>query len=166
MFAGVPDGKYIVLAPFGLHGDVRDISGGGNTAAPQVTIQGGAILGAPPGFKIIPAVDLLTIGGMAVSATPGIVNTATPIFAWQKTNVDSSADTYRVLVFDSFGNQVWLNDMAAMSTNSVTYGGMPLEAGMVYQLRILAIKDTIPVPAKFTQLSQTQDLAGVFVYQP
>jgi hypothetical protein len=165
-FSGVPDGKYIVLAPFGLHGDVRDISGGGNTAAPQVTIQGGAVQGTPPGFKIIPAVDLLTIGGIAVSATPATVNTATPVFAWQKSNVDSSSATYRVLVFDSFGNQVWLNDMATMTSDSVTYGGTPLEAGMVYQLRILAIKDATPVPSNFMQQSQTQDLAGVFEYQP
>jgi hypothetical protein len=166
MFSGVPDGRYIVLAPFGLHGDVRDVSGGGNTAAPQVTIQGGTIQGAPPNFKIIPAVDLLTIGGMAVGATPEVVNTSTPDFAWQKTSVDSSTGTYRVLVFDSFGNQVWLNDVAPMKSNSVTYGGMPLKAGMVYQLRILAIKDTMPIPAAFTQQSQTQDLAGVFAYQP
>jgi hypothetical protein len=165
-FSGVPDGKYIVLAPFGLHGDVRDISGGGNTAAPQVTIQGGAIQGTPPSFKIIPAVDLLTIGGTAVSATPATVNTATPMFAWQKSNVDSSSATYRVLVIDSFGNQVWLNDMAAMTSDSVTYGGLPLAAAMVYQLRILAIKEAMPVPANFTQQSQTQDLAGVFAYQP
>jgi hypothetical protein len=165
-FSGVPDGKYIVLAPFGLHGDVRDISGGGNTAAPQVTIQGGAVQGTPPSFKIIPAVDLLTIGGMNVGATPATVNTATPTFTWQKTNVDSSASTYRVLVFDSFGNQVWSSDVAAMTTDSIPYGGSPLQAGMAYQLRILAIKEAMPVPAKFTQLSQTEDLAGVFTYQP
>jgi len=165
-FNGVPDGKYVILAPFGLHGDVRDISGGGNTAEPHVTIQGGAVQGTPPNFKIIPAVDLRTIGGIEVSATPAIVSAAAPVFTWGKTSVDSSADTYRVLVFDSFGNQVWLNDLAAMTTNSVTYGGMPLQVGMVYQLRILAIKDSMPVPVKFTQLSQTQDLAGVFTYLP
>src|SRR5579862_2408569 len=58
-FTGVPDGSYVVLAPFGLTGDVRDISGGGNTAAPEVTIASGAVVGTPPSFKIIPAVDLL-----------------------------------------------------------------------------------------------------------
>jgi hypothetical protein len=165
-FTGVPDGKYIVLAPFGLHGDVRDISGNGNTAAPLVTIQGGAVQGTPPSFKIIPAVDLLTIGGVAVSAAPAIVNTAMPALTWQKTSVDASAGTFRLLVFDSFGNQVWSNDVAAMTTNSVSYGGTPLGAGMSYLLRILAIKDSMPVPAKFTQLSQTQDITGVFTYQP
>ena len=163
-FSGVPDGKYIVLAPFGLTGDVRDVSGNGNTAAPQVTIQGGAVVGAPPSFKIIPAVDLLTIGGTNVGATPVTVTTATPTFAWQKGNVDSSAATYRILVFDSFGNEAWSHDMAATATDSIPYAGAALQAGMTYQLRILAIKEAIPVPATYTQLSQTEDVAGVFAY--
>jgi hypothetical protein len=165
-FSGVPDGKYVVLAPFGLTGDVRDVSGGGNTSAPQVTITNGAVVGTPPSFKIIPAVDLLTIGGTSVGANPVTVSTATPTFAWQKANVDSSASTYRVLVFDAFGNQVWSHDTAATTMNSITYAGAALQSGMTYQLRILAIKDSVPVPATFTQLSETEDLAGVFAYQP
>jgi hypothetical protein len=163
-FSGVPDGKYVVLAAFGLDGDVRDVSGTGNTAAPEVTIQGGTVQGTPPNFKIIPAVDLLTIGGTAVSPTPVVVTTATPTFTWQKGSVDSSAATYRVLVFDSFGNQVWSHDVAAAMTESATYAGTALQAGMTYQLRILAIKDAMPVPASFTQLSETEDVAGVFTY--
>jgi hypothetical protein len=165
-FSGVPDGKYVVLAPFGLDGDVRDLSGNGNTAAPQVTIQGGAVQGTPPSFKIIPAVDLVSIGGVTVSATPATMNTATPDFTWRKTSVDSSAGSYRVLVFDAFGSEVWHDDVAAMTMESVTYGGTALKTGMVYQLRILALKESLPVPTNFTQLSQTQDLAGVFTYQP
>ena len=163
-FSGVPDGKYVVLAAFGLDGDVRDVSGTGNTAAPLVTIQGGQVVGSPPGFKIIPAVDLLTIGGTPVSATPAVVTTATPTFSWQKGSVDSSAATYRVLVFDSFGNQIWSHDMAAPATNSVTYAGTALQAGMTYQLRILAIKDSMPLGTTFVQLSETEDVAGVFTY--
>jgi hypothetical protein len=120
-FSGVPDGKYVVLAPFGLTGDIRDVSGGGNTAAPQVTITNGAVVGSPPSFKIIPAVDLLTIGGTSVGATPVTVTTATPTFTWQKANVDSSASTYRVLVFDSFGNPTWSHEMPrAPRTRSLT----------------------------------------------
>jgi len=165
-FDGVPDGKYVVLAAFGLDGDVRDVSGGGNTAAPQVTVQGGAVQGTPPNFKIVPAVDLLSIDGTTVSATPATVTVATPTFTWRKGSVDSSALTYRVLVFDSFGTQMWSHDQAATTTSSITYAGAPLEAGMTYQLRILAIKETLPVPVSFTQLSQTEDVAGVFTYQP
>jgi hypothetical protein len=165
-FAGVPDGKYVVLAAFGLDGDVRDVSGTGNTAAPEVTVQSGAVVGTPPGFKIIPAVNLLTIDAATVSATPAVVKTATPVFAWQKGSVDSSALTYRVLVFDAFGNPVWSHDMAAAQSDSVTYAGPALQVGMTYQLRILAIKEAMPVPSTFTQLSETEDLAGVFTYQP
>ena len=125
-FDGVPDGKYVVLAAFGLDGDVRDVSGTGNTAAPQVTIQGGAVVGTPPGFKIIPAVDLLTIGGTVVSATPVVLTGATapaPIFTWKTGSVDSAADTYRVDVFDSFGTPVFgINVPQANGTMTATYG--------------------------------------------
>ena len=60
----------------------------------------------------------------------------------------------------------WSHDQAATTTSSITYSGAPLEPGMTYQLRILAIKETLPVPVGFTQLSQTEDVAGVFTYQP
>jgi hypothetical protein len=109
-------------------------------------------------------VDLLTIGGTSVGATPVTVTTATPTFAWQKGSVDSSAATYRILVFDSFGNETWSHDLAATTTDSIQYAGAALQAGMTYQLRILAIKEAMPVPVAFTQLSQTEDAAGVFAY--
>lgn len=165
-FAGVPDGKYVVLAAFGPDGDVRDVSGTGNTAAPVVTVLGGAVQGSPPGFKIIPAVNLLTIAGATVAPTPAVVTSAAPTFTWKKGSVDSSALSYRVLVFDAFGNPVWSHDVAASQSNSLTYGGPALQAGMTYQLRILAIKEAMPVPGTFTQLSQTEDVLGVFTYLP
>ncbi len=166
-FSGVPDGKYVVLAPFGLTGDVRGVSGTGNTVAPQVAIQGGAVVGPPPSFKIVPAVNLLTIAGTSAGATPVTVTTATPTFAWQRGSVDSSAATYRVLVFDSSGNELWSQDIPAGTSNSVQYAGSTaLQPGLTYQLRILAIKETMPVPTSFTQLSQTEDVPGVFTYQP
>lgn len=160
-FAGVPDGQYVVLAAFGLDGDVRDVSGTGNTAAPQVTIQSGAVVGTPPGFKIIPSVNLLTIGGTTVSATPVVLAGATapaPTFVWQPGSVDASADHYRVDVFDSFGTSVF-STTVVNSTTSVTYAGPTLQAGMYYQLRISALKT-------LSQLSQTEDIAGVFTWQP
>lgn len=165
-FTGVSDGRYRVLAAFGADGDVRAESGTGNTQSPEVVVLGGVVQGTPPGFKIIPAVDLRTIDGAAVSVTPAVVTSATPAFAWMKGSVDSSAQSYRVLVFDAFGNQVWGSDVAAAQSHSLTYGGPALEAGMTYQLRILAIKEALPVPATFTQLSQTEDVLGVFTYLP
>ncbi len=166
-FTGVPDGDYRVLAAFDIDGDVRDVEGNGNTASPLVTIQSGAVVGSVPGFKIIPAVDLRTIDGTSVSATPAVVTTTTPTFIWQSGSVDSSAKTYRVKVYDSFGNEVGTYDQDAVTgQNSITYGGPPLVSGMYYQLRILAIKETILQLQTLapTQLSQTEDLLGVFTY--
>jgi len=164
-FAGVPDGQYVVLAAFGLDGDVRDLSGVGGTAAPQVTIQGGAVVVSPAAFKTVPAVDLLTIGGTSVGATPVVLTGAappTPTFVWQPGSVDASATNYRVDVFDSFGISQF-SVTVPNTTTSVTYGvGAPasaLQAGMYYQLRISALKT-------LTQLSQTEDVAGVFTWQP
>jgi len=164
-FTGVPDGKYVVLAAFGIDGNVRDLSSTGMAAAPRVTVSGAPV--TADSFKIVPAVDLLTIGGTTVGADPiVVVTTATPEFAWAKGSVDAQAQTYRVLVFDSFGDQAWAHDMDAGATDFAVYAGSTLQAGMPYQLRILAIKETIPVPVTFEQLSQTEDLAGVFTYQP
>jgi hypothetical protein len=159
---GVPDGKYVVLAAFGRDGKVRDVSGTGNTAAPRVTVSGGSLQEAPPGFKIIPAVDLDGIGGVAAGADPVLaVSTATPSFAWTSGNVDAQADVYRLLVFDAFGNTAWSHDEPATAgSHSVAYAGAPLRDGAPYQLRILAIKK----PAE--QLSQTEDVAGVFTVRP
>ena len=165
-FTGVPDGKYVVLAAFGIDGNVRDLSSSsGMAAAPRVTVSGAPVTATS--FKIVPAVDLLTIGGTTVGVDPiVVVSTAAPEFAWARGSVDAQAQTYRVLVFDSFGDQAWALDMDAAATDFAVYAGSTLQAGMPYQLRILAIKETIPVPSTFDQLSQTEDLAGVFTYQP
>jgi len=94
------------------------------------------------------------------------VAVATPAFAWAKGSAYSSASTYRVQVYDAFGVEVWSQDQAAGNTNTATYAGAPLAAGMTYQLRILAISEAMPVPAGFTILSQTEDLRGVFTFVP
>lgn len=166
-FTGVPDGSYRVLAAYGLDGDVRDVSGTGNTASPLVTVAAG-VAGTPPGFKIIPAVDLVSIDGVGVGSDPMVVTThAAPTFLWRRGSVDAQSATYRVLVLDSFGDVVFSADQAAVSgDNTATYAGTALAPGVPYQLRILAIKEAIPVPAAYTQQSQTEDLAGVFTYQP
>lgn len=166
-FTGVPDGTYRVLAAYGLDGDVRDVSGTGNTSSPLVTVTAG-VAGTPPGFKIIPAVDLVSIGGVGVGTDPIVVtSSATPTFHWVRGSVDAQSATYRVLVFDVFGDVAYSADQGAVSgDNAATYAGTALTPGVPYQLRILAIKEPIPVPAAYTQQSQTEDLAGVFTYQP
>jgi hypothetical protein len=167
--AGVPDGDYVVLAAFGRDGKVRDVSGGGNTAAPRITIAGGALQGPPPGFKIRPAVELLAIGGAPVGADPVVVvSTAAPEFRWVTRSAYSSAQTYRVLVFDAYGRAAWSRDVS--SDAPATYAGAALVPGRPYQLRILAISETVQelvdAPLTVTQLSQTEDVLGVFTYRP
>lgn len=166
-FAGVPDGAYRVLAAFGIDGDVRDQSSTGNATPPTVVVSGGASATPSAAFKIVPSVDLRTIGGVAVGVEPvTVVASATPAFGWKRGSVDASAHSYRVLVLDAFGNVVWSNDQAVTTDNTATYAGTALQAGRPYQLRILAISEAMPVPPGFEQLSQTEDLLGVFTYQP
>lgn len=168
-FSGVPNGTFRVLAAFGHDGNVRDVSGGGNTESPRVRIAGGVLQGTPPGFKIIPAVDLQQIGGVPVGVDPiAVVATATPQLRWARTSVDSSSKTYRVLVFDVFGNTVWSSDVT--SDAPLTYAGPALTAGRPYQLRVLALAQTpaelLAAPTVVTQDSQTEDVVGVFMVRP
>jgi hypothetical protein len=163
--SGVPDGSYIVLAAYGIDGAVRDISGGGNTAPARVVVQGG-VAGISPAFKVKPAVSLTGIDGQPVTVTPVAVTSATPAFTWAKASAYSSASTYRVKVYDAFGVETWSHDQAAGNTNTATYAGAPLQPGMPYQLRILALAEAMPVPSAPTVLSQTEDLLGVFTLAP
>ncbi len=160
-FTGVPDGKYQVLAAFTLDGDVRNISGTGNTGSPAVTIAGGTCTAGCPlaNFKIIPAVQLDTIDGVAVSATPVTLTTANPVFAWTTTSVDSSSQTYDVWVYYSTGLTAMHVSLGASSgQNTVKYVGPALVRGEYYQLRIYAIANGGAVD------SYTEDVAGVFTY--
>jgi hypothetical protein len=168
--SGVPNGTFRVLAAFGHDGNVRDVSGGGNTESPRVTVSGGVLQGSPPGFKIIPAVDLRQIGGVPVGLDPiaVVTTTSTPQFRWVRTSVDSSSKTYRVLVLDVFGNTVWSSDVT--SDAPLTYAGPALSAGRPYQLRVLALAQTpaelLADPTTVTQDSQTEDVVGVFMLRP
>jgi hypothetical protein len=135
-----------------------------------VTVSGGVLQGSPPGFKIIPAVDLRQIGGVPVGLDPiaVVTTTSTPQFRWVRTSVDSSSKTYRVLVLDVFGNTVWSSDVT--SDAPLTYAGPALSAGRPYQLRVLALAQTpaelLADPTTVTQDSQTEDVVGVFMLRP
>lgn len=168
--SGVPNGTFRVLAAFGHDQKVRDVSGGGNTASPRVTVAGSVLQGSPPGFKIIPAVDLQQIGGVPVGLDPiaVVTTTTTPTFRWVQQSVDASSATYRVQVFDLFGNLHWTSDVT--SDAPLTYAGPALTPRRPYQLRILALAQTpaelLADPTTITQDSQTEDVLGVFMIRP
>lgn len=161
-FTGVPDGSYTALAAFPIDGDVRDQSGTGNTAPVEVTVAGGSLQGTAAQFKLVAAVDLASIDGVAVGSTgaPVTVTSATPVFAWTKQATYASAATFRTDVFDAFGNQTMTATQSAGGSGpfTETYAGTALQSGMFYQLRITAL-DGASNP-----LSQTEDAKGVFFF--
>jgi hypothetical protein len=155
--AGVPDGRYVVLAAFENDGDVRDpdpnIAG---TQIPHIAISGGAVVnGVQPSFKVTSAVGMISPGagdGMDLTA-------AQPTFTWQ---AYPSARTYDLTLFDAMGNTVWTKTVTAVTgqNNAATYdGAMPLVSGRIYQWRALA-KGNAGNP-----ISQTEELRGVFRVQ-
>ena len=80
---------------------------------------------------------------------------ATPTFKWVD---DSSEDQYSIVVYDSYGNEVWKNEnLPSVSGGdvSVPYGGDPLEKGLYYQFRVTSMKAGAPI-------STSEDLLGVF----
>ncbi len=145
--AGVPPGRYVVLAAFEDDLLVRD---------PDTCIGGTAIvtvdvaaddLTLDESFKVTEALAIIT-------PAPGAAVTGTPVFSWVD---DSSEDLYRIRVVDSFGIEVWSTETPGVSGEDpmVTYGGEPLRSGMYYQVRVQSVRNAC-------ELSQTEDLAGVF----
>jgi hypothetical protein len=159
-FTGVPDGTYTALAAFGVDGDVRDESGVGNTAPVQVTVQGGLLQGSPAQFKLVGAVALTSIDGVAVGSggVPVPITSAAPAFVWAKAPSYSSAATFDAEVLDAFGTSLWTTSQSGSGVGpfTATYAGPALQSGMYYQLRVTA-RDGAGNP-----LSQTEDLRGVF----
>jgi hypothetical protein len=153
---GVPDGRYIALAAFGIDDNVRDLSDTGGTDTVEVVIQNGALVGMLDPFKVTGAIDLTSIDGVTVenSGVPIPLTSDTPTFEWAKASFYSSAATFQLDVFDAFGNNVWTHSQSG-SEYTATYAGAPLQSGMYYQLRIKAFGGS-------GFLSQTEDLKGVF----
>ena len=149
--AGVPPGKYVVLAAFENDGLVRDpdpcIAG---TDFVHVDVAAGQTVAAPTTFKVTAAIELTAPGvdmPEMVTAPPTITWTAYP-----------STGSYDVHVFDSFGTDVWDTNV---TTTSATYAG-PLDAGAFYQARVVAHKIG---GTGNCLISQSEDLRGVFYMQ-
>jgi len=163
---GVPDGKYVALAAFENDFLVRDASNIGGTAISHIIVANG-VADVSPQFKVTGALDVVSPGANGPEQV-----TAAPTFTWVD---DSSEKSYDVTVFDALGDVAWhvtLPPVSGSANASVAYGqtgagvtstivaAQPLQPGMYYQFR--AISKDIAGNA----ISQTEDLKGVFVYQP
>jgi hypothetical protein len=151
---GVPDGDYVVLAAFENDLLVRD---------PDPSIAGTQILHiqVPDGmsydiniassFKVTEALAIVSPGADEAELVEGNL-----VFVWKD---DSSEDKYSIVVYNAFGDEVWMDNNLPRVTGSenvtVDYDGISLEPGMYYQFRAMSWRDDGPI-------SQTEDLLGVF----
>lgn len=148
--AGIPEGRYVVLAAFENDFLVRDASSIGGTAILHQEIVAGQDVELTDSFKVTGSLDIISPGAAGPEAVTG-----TPTFTWAD---DSSEDRYELSVFDAYGNVIWefTEPKHTGDDPAVTYGGPALVSGMYYQFRVLSIKD----PAE--EISRTEDLKGVF----
>jgi hypothetical protein len=150
---GMPPGRYVVLAGFENDLLVRDpdtcIAG---TSIVHVALDGSGTFTIQESFKVTGALTNLTPTDDAIVDGP-------PVFRWDD---DSSEDSYRVQVFDSFGNEVWMTTIPGVSGRDpeVTYAGPALRSGMYYQSRITSVRSG---GGGDCEISQSEDLAGVFL---
>ena len=158
--AGVPRGDYHVLVAFENDGLVRDPDTGiSGTDIQQLSVPTSGAATLEASFKVTAALEVIGPG----ADTPEIVTTA-PTLRWVD---DSSEDRYEVRVIDALGNVVWekLDVPGASGSGNVevAYGGSALQAGMYYQFRATSIREN---PNNTSPISRTEDLRGVFVFQP
>jgi hypothetical protein len=150
--AGVPSGRYAVLAAFENDLLVRDPDPGiSGTQIVFVDVAGSDIT-VSSSFKVTGALELFSPG--ANGPTEVALGTP-PTFEWDD---DSGEESFVVQVFDAFGTLVWTTTVPKFTGSgnpSVMYGG-PLEAGMYYQWRAES-RNGADDP-----ISVTEDLMGVF----
>lgn len=148
--AGVPPGRYVVVAAFENDNLVRDpnacISG---TADVHVEVPVGQVVQVPDSFKVTEALAIRTPGATAAEMVTG-----PPTLTWAD---DSSETEYLVEVFDALGELAWSTTVPAGSGAdvSVAYAG-PMTSGMYYQWRVTSRKNAC-------NLSRSEDLRGVFI---
>jgi hypothetical protein len=147
--AGVPEGRYVVLAGFENDLLVRDPDTSiGGTQIVHITVTSGADTAAGSGFKVTGARATVGPGRDAPEAV-----TSRPTLSWAD---DTSEDIYKVFVYDALGTKVWEHDVPRETSRDpqIAYEG-PFQPGMYYQFRAVSYKDGVPI-------SSTEDLRGVF----
>ncbi len=156
---GVPAGRYVVLASFENDGGVRELSGNGGTALVYVDVAAATDVPAAGDFKVTEAVPVIGPGADAVETV-----TAAPNLEWEK---DPQAASYQVRVVDALG-EVLMDEFVtdtSPATYSIPYTGT-LTEGMYYQFRVLSWDELPPLPETAAIRAASEDLRGVFVYQP
>jgi hypothetical protein len=147
--AMIPDGTYEVVAAFPNDMLVKDPDPGqAGTTTPVVMFAGNTIdVGS---FKITDPVNITMPDANAKVA-------GTPTFTWA---AYPQTDHYKIEVFDSQGNQIWMMDNIPRST-SLAYGGPALQSGGYYQWRITSYAVSAG-SASSRPISQSEDLRGVW----
>jgi hypothetical protein len=163
--AGVPPGKYVVLAAFENDDLVRDPDtgiAGTDIVHIEVPDSGGKVT-LPESFKVTEALAVQSPGADELE----VVSAAEPTFSWAD---DSSEDGYELRVYDAFGELVHEDTGVGRVTGSdtVSYGwsGADMEEGMVYQFRVLSYRDPGGNDTERSYISATEDLRGVFLFDP
>jgi hypothetical protein len=158
----VPPGKYAVLAAFENDELVRDPDEGiAGTDVVHIDVTAGEGEEAlPESFKITQALAMMSPGAEGLELLPAGED---PTFSWAD---DSSEDGYELRVFDAFGELVHeALDVARVSGGEAvtyTWAGAELEAGMVYQIRVMSWREGRADGGGRSYISASEDLRGVF----
>jgi hypothetical protein len=157
---GVAPGRYAVLAAFENDGMTRDPDKGiGNTALIIIEVPGDGNDVDAGNFKVTRAIDIVEPGGAGME-----IITEPPTFTFAKM---PSVERYELRMFNALGELVYdppaIDDPIGGGPVQHVYDGPALEDGMIYQFRVIAVTDT---PTMDTYRNATEDLLGVFLYDP
>lgn len=156
---GVPPGRYAVLAAFENDELVRDPDEGiGGTEVVFVDVAG-VDIALDASFKVTEALAITSPGASGLETVSAI-----PDLIWAD---DSSEDGYELRIYDAFGELVFENTeipgVSGSATVTGTWDGAEPVAGMIYQFRAWSFRDGA---MGRSYISATEDLEGVFLYQP
>ena len=153
---GVPPGRYAVLAAFENDQLVRDPDEGiAGTAIVFVDVAG-ADVDISESFKVTEALEVISPGASGLE-----IVTSPPELVFAQ---DSSEDGYELRLYDALGNLVHEDTMLPPGSGSMPIrypleGVVTLEPGMIYQFRAWSF-------GRGSLISATEDLRGVFQYEP
>jgi hypothetical protein len=152
----VPTGRYAVLAAFENDRLVRDPDSGISGTAIVFIDVGASDVDIATSFKVTEALGVVSPGADGLELV-----TTVPDLVFEQ---DSSEDGYELRLYDAFGNLVHEDTTLGPGSGSapITYaldGRVELIPGMIYQFRAWSV-------ARGSYISSTEDLLGVFQYEP